>query len=91
MHAAQGGHSRALDNKILSRALTKVGNGFIPRAIRADVGLAGSGRRVLEFAPNKVRHSTLIHDRCTHDALHGYPLFGFGSFATTGGSIRFCV
>jgi hypothetical protein len=72
------------------RVLTYRGNTFSTPAIRADVGLAGSGRRVLKFVPNKVRYSTLIRDCCTHDAPFSWGILCFfGSSAKTGGSVRF--
>jgi len=68
MRWLQGRHSSALRHKIGVRHLTARENIFSTPPIRADVGLAGSGRRVLEFAPNKVLYSTLIRDCSTHDA-----------------------
>lgn len=90
--ASAGSESRqpqALQAKKCLRPLTGLGEMSSTRAIRADVGLAVSGRLVLNFVPNKVQQSTLRRDCCTHDALRkGRVLCFFGSSAI-GGSIRF--
>jgi hypothetical protein len=90
--ASDGPESRqpqALQAKKCLRLLTGLGEMSSTRAIRADVGLAVSGRLVLNFVPNKVQQSTLRRDCCTHDALRkGRVLCFFGSSAV-GGSIRF--
>ena len=58
MHGAQLRHSRGWRQEYCRWLLTGKGNkALVPRSIRADVRLAGSGRLVLEFASNKVRHT----------------------------------
>jgi hypothetical protein len=73
--------AQALQGKKSGEPLTGSGEMSSTRAIRADVGLAVSGRLVLKFVPNKVQQSTLIRIAARMMLPFGRVLCFFGSSA----------